>query len=242
MVESARERPTWAERIADVAPLLVLFVACLSLVIPIAGYGIWDPHELRSIDLARRISVHWFCGVDLELGGVVNALPTRGEVDRGELPFTSMAVGLRLFGLSAWAGRLPLCVWGMLGLVAIYLLVSRLADRVAAALSVLVLATMPLYFVHARTMLGDGVTMASLAIALAGLALALFDGVSTGRRLAWLAMGILGLIAGGFTRGLLLGVAVPALAVGLGWLISLLAGAGRKEPLPTALGCVVLGI
>jgi len=242
MVESARERPTWAERIADVAPLLVLFVACLSLVIPIAGYGIWDPHELRSIDLARRISVHWFGGVDLELGGVVNALPTRGEVDRGELPFTSMAVGLRLFGLSAWAGRLPLCVWGMLGLVATYLLVSRLADRVAAALSVLVLATMPLYFVHARTMLGDGVTMASLAIALAGLALALFDGVSTGRRLAWLAMGILGLIAGGFTRGLLLGVAVPALAVGLGWLISLLAGAGRKEPLPTALGCVVLGI
>ena len=63
----------------------------------------------------------------------------------------------------------------MLGLVATYLLVSRLADRVAAALSVLVLATMPLYFVHARTMLGDGVTMASVAIAVSGLALALFD-------------------------------------------------------------------
>src|SRR4030095_11782766 len=106
MVEH-RESPTRAERLLAAAPLAALVLACLSLAVPIARYGIWDPHELRSIDLARRIALHWFGAADLELGGALNALPSRGEVDRGELPFTSMAVGLRLFGLSAWAGRLP---------------------------------------------------------------------------------------------------------------------------------------
>jgi 4-amino-4-deoxy-L-arabinose transferase-like glycosyltransferase len=236
MVERSARSPTRVERFLAVAPVLVLVLSCASLAIPIAGYGIWDPHELRSIDLARRIAIHWFGGADLELDGVTNTLPSRGEVDRGELPFSSMAVGLRLFGLSAWAGRLPLCVWAMLGLVATYVLVARLADRVAAALSVLVLATMPLYFVQARTMLGDGVTMASAAIALSGLTLSIFDSRPALIRCVWLAVGLLGLVAGGFTRGLLLGVAVPALGVGLGFLVVRLTGALPPQRIAAAIG------
>jgi 4-amino-4-deoxy-L-arabinose transferase-like glycosyltransferase len=236
MVERSARSPTRIERFLAVAPLLVLALSCLSLALPIAGYGIWDPYELRSIDLARRIAVHWFGGADLELEGVTNALPSRGEVDRGELPFSSIAVGLRLLGLSAWAGRLPLCVWGMLGLCATYVLVARLADRVAAALSVLVLATMPLYFVQARTMLGDAVTMASVALAISGLALAIFDTRSRAVRLACLLVGLVGLVAGGLTRGLLLGVAVPALGVGLGFVVSRLTGAVRHERVSAVIG------
>src|SRR6185436_7636191 len=138
---------------------------------------------------------------------------------------------------------LPLCVWGMLGLVAIYLLVSRLADRVAAALSVLVLATMPLYFVHARTMLGDIVTMASLSIAMSGLALSLFDRSALRIRALFFVVGVLGLVFGGLTRGVLLGVAVPALGVGLGWLVPRLAGALGDEAgsLPFAISVLVIG-
>jgi 4-amino-4-deoxy-L-arabinose transferase-like glycosyltransferase len=235
-------RSTRVKRLVALAPLGVLVLCCLSLVVPIVGHGIWDPHELRSIDLGRRIAVHWFGARELELAGVHNALPTRGEVDRGELPFASIALGLRLFGLSAWAGRLPLAVWGMLGLVATYLLVARLKDRATAALSVLVLATMPLYFVHARTMLGDIVTMASLAIAVSGLTLSLFDAASLRLRLAWFGLGLVGLAAGGFARGLLLGVAVPALGVGLGWLVTRMASAARTEPVSAMVGGVVLAI
>jgi 4-amino-4-deoxy-L-arabinose transferase-like glycosyltransferase len=242
MVERSARSPTRVERFLAVAPLLVLVLSCVTLAIPIAGYGIWDPHELRSIDLARRIAVHWFGGSGLELDGVTNALPSRGEVDRGELPFSSIAVGLRLFGLSAWAGRLPLCAWGMLGLVATYALDARLADRVAAALSVLVLATMPLYFVQARTMLGDGVTMASTALALSGLALSIFDARPVLVRLLWLGVGLGGLVAGGLTRGLLLGVAVPALGVGLGFLVARLTGAVSHERVSGAIGAGVLAI
>jgi 4-amino-4-deoxy-L-arabinose transferase-like glycosyltransferase len=234
--------PTRVERLVALAPVLVLVACCASLVVPLARYGLWDPHELRAIDLARRIALHWFGATELGLEGVANTLPSRGELDRGELPFSSMALGLRLFGLAAWAGRLPLALWAMLGLVATYTLVARLVDRAAAALSVLVLATMPLYFVHARTMLGDAVTMASLAIALAGLALALFDTAPRATRLAWFAAGLLGLGTGALTRGLLLGVAVPALGVGLGWVATRVAGADRNERLATVLAAVVLGV
>jgi 4-amino-4-deoxy-L-arabinose transferase-like glycosyltransferase len=239
MVEPSARSPTRVERFLAFAPLAVLGIACLSLVIPIASSGLWDPHELRSIDLGRRIGLHWFGGRELELEGVVNALPSRGEVDRGELPFSSIGIGLRLLGLSAWAGRLPLCVWGMLGLVATYLMVSRLADRVAAALSVVVLATMPLYFAHARTMLGDVVTMASLAMAVSGLALSLYDASSSARRFAWFGLGLVGLLCGGFSRGLLLGVAVPAVGVGLGFVATRLGGAAR-DPRAAVFGGVTL--
>jgi 4-amino-4-deoxy-L-arabinose transferase-like glycosyltransferase len=234
------DREKLAARLVAKAPLIVLVLCSVILVIPVASYGLWDPHELRGVDLARRIALHWFGAADLALDGVVNALPTRGEVDRGELPFSAIAVGLRLFGLSAWAGRLPLVLIGVLGLVATYLMVSRLADRVTAALSVIVLSTMPLYFVHARTMLGDGVTMASLAIAVSGFALALFDRGPLALRLAAFACGLIGLVAGGLTRGLLLGVAVPALGVGLGWLVPRLAGAIPHERASAALGGVIL--
>jgi hypothetical protein len=85
---------------------------------PIFKSGIWDPFELRSLELARRIALGLYGATGLELAGVSNALPTRGEVDRGELPFTAMALGLRLFGLHAWAGGLPVVVAALLGLAA----------------------------------------------------------------------------------------------------------------------------
>src|SRR5688500_13283393 len=138
-----------------------------------------------------------------ELQGEINTLPSRGELDRGELPFTSMALELRVFGLEAWAGRLPLFVWALAGLGATYLLVARLSDRTAAALSVLVLGTMPLFFLNARTMLGDSVAFAASAIAVAGLALALYDRGSARLRGAFGALGLLGLVSGALACGVI---------------------------------------
>ena len=90
------------------------FVA-LSIAAPLKKSGIWEPFELRSIELARRIAIGLFGATGLELSGMNNALPTRGEVDRGELPFESMALGLRVFGLHAWAERLPLVLAALAG-------------------------------------------------------------------------------------------------------------------------------
>ena len=201
--------------------LTSIVVALASFVGPIRYSGLWDPHELQVAEFGRRIAHTLMGGVDLALVGSNNLVPSLAELGRGELPFTSVAVGFRLFGLSEWAGRLPLAIWALAGALAAYYLLSRLADRVAGPFAVLVLATTPLYFLQARTMLGDVVTMASLSIAVTGLGISIFnrdaERRSTVSALAWFLLGCLGLVGGFSCRGALIGVAAPALGVGLAW-------------------------
>jgi hypothetical protein len=193
----------------------LLGLLAVTLLVPAVRAGLWDPHELPAIELGRRIAVGLFGGAELALPGVENAVPFRGEVGRGELPFTSIGLGLRLFGLHVWGARLVLVMWAFVGLGATYLVVRRLLDRSAALLAVFVLGTMPLYYLQSRTLLGDIVTMASLSLATAGLALASFDTCSPRVRGGWLLLGLAGLLSGLLSRGVFLGVAVPALAVGI---------------------------
>lgn len=235
--EAASERTTPNQRwlLQAAAALVVL----LSLFGPISASGIWDPHELRVADLARRIALTLLGGgAGLALEDGINTVPTLGELARGQLPFTSVALGFRLFGLHEWAGRLPLALWGLLGVLATYALTAKLADRAAAAFSALCLATLPMYFLHSRTILGDVVTMASLAIAVAGLGIAVFDDQTRGaRRVLWALLGAVGVAAGFAARGALLGVAVPTLAVAASWL---LVRSGRKDRLADAVGVLAL--
>ncbi len=214
VVREAADGPRWL-------PWVAALVALVSLLLPIGWAGIWEPPELLRADQARRIALNVMNASGLALEGANNAVPTLGELSRGELPLTSMALGFKLFGLHEWAGRLPLALWALVGVAATYLLVRRLMGRQAGALSALVLSTTPMYFLHARTMLGDAVTFAALAIAVSGLGLAVFDRrASRGLQIGWLALGLLGVAAGFGSRGALLGVAVPCLAVGLAWVLS----------------------
>jgi hypothetical protein len=195
--------------------LLALGIAAIVLFPMLAKSGIWDPYELDAADLARRIALRAFGATSLEMSGAVNVLPTLTDLKMGELPFTSMAVGFRLFGLHDWTGRLPLALWGFAGAVVLYEALARLVDRKAGLYAVIALVTMPLYFIQARTMLGDIVTMSALTMAFAGLAVAMLDARD---RAAWLALGAVGLVAGYMSRGVILGVAVPLVSIGLSWL------------------------
>ena len=234
---------------------LVIAITAASLFGPLSASGIWDPHELRVADLSRRIALALLGAKELAVEGALNTVPTLGELARGQLPFTSVALGFRLFGLHEWAGRLPLAVWGVAGVLATWVLIARLADRSAAAFGALVLATTPLYFLHARTILGDVVTMSAVAIATLGFGLATFDRPSGGARNAgplqralWLLVGLIGLGAGFGARGLLIGVTVPALGVGLAWLITRGLRTARDRfgdfsgLLALAIGLVALGV
>lgn len=229
-------------RLGELAwPASAALVALVSLLLPIGRAGIWEPPELEVADQARRIALNVMGASGLSLEGANNAVPTLGELERGELPFTSVALGFKLFGLHDWAGRLPLAVWALIGALAVYALVARLVDRRAASLSVIALATMPLYFLQARTMLGDAVTQSSLALAAAGLGLAVFDHDGDFRlgQLGSAVVGVVGLAAGFGSRGALLGVAVPALAVGLAWLLSI--GVRRRgNAFSSLVGCASL--
>ena len=93
---------------------------------------------------------------------------------------------------------------------------------------------MPVYFVQARTMLGDVCTMAGLAMAFGGLAVAAFDRDDAGptslaRRAPWLAMAALGLFVGLESHGALLGLAVPLLGVGLSWAVARVAARAQTR-------------
>jgi len=220
-----------------------VLVAAVSLFVPLSSSGIWDPPEREVAEFARRIALNLLGGQGLAVEGADNRVPTRSELGRGELPFTSIAVGFRAFGLHDWAGRLPLAIWGLAGLAATYVLVKRLADRRSACFAVLVLATTPLYFLHARTMLGDIVTMSSLAFALCGFGLAAFErGACAGSR--WLALGFggLGVLCALFTRGVLIGVALPAGSVGLTWLVLRSSRVVSRDRFGDAVGTLALGV
>jgi 4-amino-4-deoxy-L-arabinose transferase-like glycosyltransferase len=193
----------------------------------------WDPYELNVADLSRRIAVNLHHASGLALDGADNSLPHLDDLGRPQLPFSSIAVGFSLFGLHEWAGRLPLALWGIAGAIATYAFVARLFDKRTGVYATVVLATMPLYFVQARSMLGDVCTMAGLAMAFGGLAVAAFDRGEEGptrlrQRLPWLAMAALGLFVGFESRGGLLGLAVPALSVGLAWAVARLAVRSRR--------------
>src|SRR5690606_22634061 len=123
----------------------------------------------------RRLAVHLFDASELARPGDPATIPTLGDLGAGELGFTSMAWGFSAFGLSAWAGRLPLALWALGGALALFVLVARLARPRAALYAVAALVTMPAYFAQARVMLGDAVVLAAFAITLAGFTLAVFD-------------------------------------------------------------------
>jgi len=214
----------WAPLTVAVVVPAVFFFALLS------RSGLWDPYELNVADLSRRIALNLYGASGLALTGADNTLPHLNDLARPQLPFSSIALGFKLFGLHEWAGRLPLAIWGFAGVLATYAFVARLFDRRTGAYAAVVLSTMPLYFVQARTMLGDICTMSGLAMAFGGLAVAAFDrqgdprderaGVvptPLARRAPWLAMAAVGLFVGMESRGALLGLGVPLLGVGLAW-------------------------
>jgi hypothetical protein len=222
------------ERKRDVPPgrldwtLALAIAVALAILLPnLAKSGIWDPYELDAADLARRIAIHLFGAKGLEAGQSTSGMPTLSDLRMGDLPFSSMALGFKLFGLRDWSGRLPLAVWAFAGVLALYFFLARLVDRRAGLYGAIALSTMPLYFMQARTMLGDAVTMAALTLAFTGVAGASLD---RGRaRAAWGLIGVLGLVSGFSCRGVLLGVAAPLLAVGLGWMVLRLAGPERDD-------------
>ncbi len=202
-------RRNWLVSLASLVALGGLFWG-------IKAGALWDPHEVTVAELARRIALNLLGGGSLSIPGADNSLPIRADLGRGELPFTSAGLGFRLFGLSDWAGRLPLLLWSLVGLASLHAALRRLWNRRVALYACLVLATTPLFFLQARTLLGDAVTLATGAMAWSGLAVACLGvGQSRRARAGFALLGALGLYAGFWCRGPIINVAVPALAVGL---------------------------
>lgn len=243
VAKTARSEERWGWvplALAFAVPALLFFVLP-----PLSKSGLWDPYELNVADLARRIAANLYHAPGTLLEGTDNSMPHLNDLGRPELPFTSMALGFKVFGLHVWAGRFPLAVWGLVGVLAIYGSVARLIDKRAGLYSALALSTMPLYFVQARTMLGDIVTMSAVAMIFGGFSVAALDTrpKSLVPRLAWLVVGLAGVVAGYMSRGALLGVGAPLLGVGFAWALAAVNGTKRnRDALGDAVGGLAVGV
>src|SRR5688572_4613103 len=131
---------------------VVTLLVAVSSSLPFVGAGLWEPLEVDAAEFGRRIAIHLLGAPELSVPGAVNEVPIRRELGRGELPFTSIALGFKLFGLSDWAARLPIALWALAGAAATFGLVARLANVRAACLSTLVLCVTPLYVVQAHSL------------------------------------------------------------------------------------------
>jgi 4-amino-4-deoxy-L-arabinose transferase-like glycosyltransferase len=169
-------------------PLAVLVVACALLYLPRAGsFGLWDPWETHYGEIARQMAMR---------GDVITPWWPCAPIDRPEvfhkpvLHFWLMAASLRLFGLEGahaspsqmvdswrpeWAARLPNLLLAILTIAIVFWCVSRLANRRAAWLTALVLATSSQWLLVARQAMTDMPFVAPMTIALCLAAVALLD-------------------------------------------------------------------
>ncbi len=215
---------------------LAVIVAALFLIAGIDGSGLWDPHELDRAELARRIAIHVFGAENLVVAGDENSLPTLSDLRGGELGFTAMAAGFRVWGLHPFAGRLPLAFFCLAGVLAAFGFVARTVSPRAALYTAVVLCTMPAFFLQARTMIGEAAVLAAFALCFFGLGGALLE-ERVGPAAVFALLGVVGAMTGFLSRGLILGVAAPLLGVGLSWL-ALVGGGVRawRRLRPSAIG------
>lgn len=160
----------------------------------LGAFGLWDPSEIRVTEASRDSQTR---------------APTRPP-----LAFALPEAGLSFLGRSEGALRFPLAVCGVLCVLLLGVLGSRLVGQTAATWGMLVLTTCAGFLFHARQLTGDVLGETAGVLAWGGLGVAILD-ASRAWRAAGLIAAIVGLAIGFFCRGGLLGTLLPLAAVTL---------------------------
>jgi 4-amino-4-deoxy-L-arabinose transferase-like glycosyltransferase len=168
--------------------------------------GLWDPWETHYAEVARRmvqdgdwLTPRW-----------------RSELffSKPVLVFWMMAASFQVFGLEAWAARLPFALLAVLGVFLAYRTLARLHSPRAGLLGAAVLATSPFYYFIARQAITDMPFAVFLLGTLSCFALAAMEARPRTRDLVLMYV-FAGLAALAKTP---VGLAIPG-AVGLGYLL-----------------------
>ncbi len=128
--------------------------------------------------------------------------------EKPPLVYWLSAFSYRLFGTATWAGRLPIVLFGAIGVMALYWLMTLWRNRAAALAASVCLATSFGYFIYSRTLMMDAPLTALFAVAMA----AFFTAWRRPERpLPMLAVTAATLGMAVMVKGLI-GIALPALA------------------------------
>ncbi len=134
----ARHR-TWIAAAFLVAAVMVLW--------RLGGPALTQPDEGRNAEVAREMaeSGDW----------LVPTLEGHAYLDKPAFYFALVAVSLRAFGTNEWAARLPSALFGLALLALVFAFLRSRYDAATGAFAVVILATSPMVFVHARIVIFD---------------------------------------------------------------------------------------
>lgn len=196
-------KPIWKDP-RYVYPAAAVVVA-LFVILPFLGsFGFWEPQEITVADEARKVAKD---------GGW-------SEAGKTHPPLTTwlIATSIRIFGVNELAARLPLALFGILGIVATMCLAWRVASARAGLFAAVVLVSSPLFLFQSRQLTSDVVSATCAVAAVLGLVGLCWPRGGT-YRVPWLvgdaALALIALILGFFASGLVLGVIVPVAGVGI---------------------------
>lgn len=140
-------------------PILAIVVVWLAITLPGMGSGfLWDNDETYYAGSALNMLLtgDW----------IVPAIGDKVFLDKPPLAYWSMAVGMKAFGVSEFAARLPSALWALLTLLVTYALGAWKAGRGMGLLAAAVLGTTMLFGVMGRMVLVDGPLVFGMAVGL----------------------------------------------------------------------------
>lgn len=195
---------SFSERIRRIPAVAWAGLFAVALLLPsIGSTGFWDPWELTLAERARDMG---------RLGALTDPTLHGRYAAEPPLHLALAALGMKVFGPGEFGARLGNVALALLTLAGVYWGASGLLRRRAALLSVVVLGTMPMFFMQARQLVSSMPLIAGLTLALAGLGRYAWPANGT-RRARDLLVAVAGLLIGVAGGGVLLGFALPTLTL-----------------------------
>jgi len=149
-------------------PIVLLMVTLLAMLAFLPGLGAYrmlDPTDSFFQETAREM---------MELRHYVTPLFNYSDwLDKPALPFLLIVACYKLFGISAWAARLPSALSGVLLVIWTYWSARKFLGRQTAFLTALVLCSSPLFSVVGHVALSDEPLSLFFGVAMLGFAQAL---------------------------------------------------------------------
>jgi len=178
--------------------LVVVVIAFLVFVPGLGAFGILEPSDGLYSECTREM---------IELGNYMT--PHFGYqpfLEKPILIYWAILVSFKLFGISAWAGRLPSALSGILCAVSVALLTAKFIGQRAATAAALILVSAPLFAVIGHLALSDMMVTLFMTVALLAIFARLQGGSIRLLGLAYFSLGLLILTKGPVPVGFVAGI------------------------------------